>query len=155
MTNRHFGKRVHSCGIVYSLLTASRHRVDVTCCARYKRITMKIPMILCLAAISVVPAFAGPRLYQPGRILSFDTGQQRVKNVKKAAKDELVYQVQINSTVYKVTNHSKKQEFSAGQDVQCRVEKTHLMIEKIKGGEVKYDILGEAAQQDHVPGTTP
>jgi hypothetical protein len=116
---------------------------------------MKIRAILCLAAISVVPAMAGPRVYQAGKILSFDTGQQRAKNVKQSPKDEVVYQVQINSTVYKVTNHSKKQEFSAGQDVQCRVDKTHLIIEKAKGGETKYDILGEAAQQDRAPGTTP
>lgn len=116
---------------------------------------MKIPTILCLAAICVVPAMAGPRVYQPGKILAFDTGQQRAKNVKQAPKDEVVYQVQINSTVYKVTNHSKKQEFSAGEDVQCRVDKTHLIIEKLKGGEVKYDILGETAQQDHAQGTTP
>lgn len=108
-----------------------------------------------LAAIFVVPAMAGPRVYQAGKILAFDTGQQRAKKVKQAPKDEVVYQVQINSTVYKVTNHTKKQEFSAGEEVECRVEKTHLIIEKAKGGEVRYEILGESAQQDHPPGTTP
>lgn len=116
---------------------------------------MKIPAIVCLAAICVVPAMAGPRVYQPGKILAFDTMQRQTKNVKQALKGELIYQVQINSTIYKVTNHSKKQEFSAGQDVQCRIDKTHLIIEKLKGGEVKYDILGENAQQDHAQGTTP
>lgn len=116
---------------------------------------MKTLAILCLAAISVFPALAGPRVYQSGKILSFDTGQQRAKNVKQAPKDEVVYQVQINSTIYKVTNHSKKQDFSAGQDVQCRVDKTHLIIEKLKGGEVKYDILGETAQQERASNPTP
>jgi hypothetical protein len=116
---------------------------------------MKTLAILCLAAISVVPAFAGPRIYQSGKILAFDTGQRRAKNVKQAPKDEVVYQVQINATIYKVTNHSKKQDFSAGQDVQCRVDKTHLVIEKLKGGEVKYDILGESSQEERTPSTTP
>lgn len=140
---------------MYSLWAFLRERIDVAFPRRYNRITMKIPAIFCLAAIFVIPAVAGPRVYGPGRILSFDTGQQRAKNAKQAPKDEVVYQVQINSTVYKVTNHSKKQEFSAGQDVQCRVDKTHLIIERLKGGEVKYDILGETAQQDHAQGTTP
>lgn len=114
---------------------------------------MKNVAILCLAAIFAVSAFAGPRLYQSGKIVSFDTGQ-RPKNPKHAPKDEVVYQVQIASTVYKVTNHSKKQDFSAGQDVQCRVDKNHLIIEKEKGGEVKYDILGESSQQEHAPNSS-
>jgi hypothetical protein len=115
---------------------------------------MKIFSSLCLTAVFAVSVFAGPRPYQAGKILSFDTGQQRAKNAKQAPKDEVVYQVQIESTIYKVTNHSKKQEFSAGQDVQCRVDKNHLIIEKLKGGEVKYDILGETSQQERA-GTTP
>jgi hypothetical protein len=107
---------------------------------------MKTLALLCLSAISAMPAAAGPRVYQPGRILSFETGQERAKNVKHAPKNELVYRVQIGSVIYEVTNHSTKQQFSAGQDVQCRVEKSHLFIEKPKGGEVKYDILGESTE---------
>lgn len=108
-----------------------------------------------LAGLCAVAALAGPRLYQSGKILSFDTGQQRAQNTKKPAKDELVYQVQIDSVIYRVTNHSKKQEFSAGDEVQCRVDKTHLIIEKLKGGEVKYDILGESSPPEHAPNPTP
>jgi hypothetical protein len=107
---------------------------------------MKTLALLCLSAISAMPAAAGPRVYQPGRILSFETGQERAKNVKHAPKNELVYRVQIGSVIYEVTNHSTKQQFSAGRDVQCRVEKSHLFIEKPKGGEVKYDILGESTE---------
>lgn len=116
---------------------------------------MKTFVTLCFAAALAIPAFAGPREYQPGKILAFDTGQQRAKNAKHPPKDEVVYQVEIAGTTYKVTNHTKKQEFSAGEEVQCRLEKTHLIIEKLKGGEVKYDILGESAQPERVPGTTP
>lgn len=115
---------------------------------------MKTLAIFCLAAISAIPVFAGPRDYQTGKILGFDTGQGS-KNSKHAPKANVVYQVQIGSTIYKVTNYSKKQDFSAGDEVQCRVDKTHLIIEKLKGGEVKYDILGESSQQQHPPGTNP
>jgi hypothetical protein len=107
---------------------------------------MKTLAIFCLSAISAMSAAAGPRVYQSGRILSFETGQERAKNVKHVPKDELVYRVQIGPVIYEVTNHSTKQQFSAGQDVQCRVAKTHLYIEKPKGGEVKYDILGESTE---------
>ncbi|MGB6483795.1 MAG: hypothetical protein WBE86_09950 [Candidatus Acidiferrales bacterium] len=115
---------------------------------------MKTLAIFCLAAVSAVPVFAGPRDYQSGKILAFDTGQ-RAKNPKHPPKDEVVYQVQIESTIYKVTNHSKKQDFSAGEEVQCRIDKSHLIIEKPKGGEVKYDILGESSPPEHAPGTNP
>jgi hypothetical protein len=120
-----------------------------------KTTAMKAMAMFCLAGLFAVAALAGPHPYQSGKILSFDTGQQRAKNAKKAAKDELVYQVQIESVIYKVTNHSKKQEFSAGDEVQCRVDKTHLLIQKPKGGEVKYDILGESSQPDHATNPTP
>ena len=115
---------------------------------------MRTLAILCLAALACVPAFAGPREYQAGKILAFDTGKWS-KDSKHPAKDEVTYQVQIGSTVYKVTNHSKKQDFSAGEEVQCRVDKTHLIVEKLKGGEVKYDILGESSQPERTPGTNP
>ncbi|MFZ1110905.1 MAG: hypothetical protein WAN33_00435 [Candidatus Acidiferrales bacterium] len=115
---------------------------------------MKTLAILCLAALSAVPVFAGPRDYQSGKILAFDTGQT-AKNSKHPPKADVVYQVQIGSTIYKITNYSKKQDFSAGEEVQCRVDKTHLIIEKLKGGEVKYDILGESSQQEHAPSTNP
>jgi hypothetical protein len=120
-----------------------------------KNTAVKALVISCLAGLFAVAAAAGPRPYRPGKILSFDTGQQRAKNAKKAAKDELVYQVQIESVVYKITNHTKKQEFSAGDEVQCRVDKTHLVIQKSKGGEVKYEILGESSQSEHTTNTTP
>jgi hypothetical protein len=129
--------------------------VDVQAMRTRKLAIMRKLLLLCLAVVSAVVVFAGPRPYQAGKIVSFDTGQQRAKNVKQSPKDEIVYQVQINSTIYKVTNHSKKQDFSAGQDVQCRVEKNHLIIEKLKGGEVKYDILAETSQPEHASGTTP
>ncbi|HEV2422936.1 MAG TPA: hypothetical protein VGS59_14605 [Candidatus Acidoferrales bacterium] len=116
---------------------------------------MKTLVALCFVAALATPAFAGPREYQSGKIVAFDTGQQRAKNVKHGPKDEVVYQVQIAGTIYKVTNHTKKQDFSAGEEVQCRVEKTHLIIEKLKGGEVKYEILGESAQTERSPGATP
>lgn len=115
---------------------------------------MKIIVICALAAVSAVSVFAGPRTYQSGKIVSFDTGQ-RAKNPKHAPKDEVTYQVQIDQTIYKVTNHTKKQEFSAGQQVECRVEKNHLIVEKLKGGEVKYDILGESSQANRASGTNP
>lgn len=116
---------------------------------------MKTLATLCLAVLCAAPAFAGPHPYHAGKILSFDTGQQRNKNPKRAAKDEVVYQVQVDAVIYKVTHHSKKQEFSAGQDVQCRVEKSHLIVQKEKGGEVKYDILGESSQPDHGANAVP
>lgn len=116
---------------------------------------MKTLVALCFVAALATPAFAGPREYQSGKIVAFDTGQQRAKNVKHGPKDEVVYQVQIAGTIYKVTNHTKKQDFSAGEEVQCRVEKAHLIIEKLKGGEVKYEILGESAQTERSPGATP
>ena len=103
---------------------------------------MKLFAILLFSFMSAIPAHAGPRTYQSGKVLSFDTGQVQ-KGSKHAAKDEVVYQVQVGSVVYKVTNHSKKHEFSADQIVQCRMDKTHLFIEKEKGGEVKYDVVGE------------
>lgn len=115
---------------------------------------MKTFIALCFAAALAIPVFAGPREYQSGKILAFDTGQQRVKNAKHAPKDEVTYQVLIEGTIYKITNHTKKQDFSAGAEVRCRVEKMHLIIEKLKGGEVKYDILGESAQAER-PGVTP
>lgn len=114
---------------------------------------MKTILMICFAAALAIPAFAGPREYQSGKILAFETGQQHERN--HFAKDEIVYQVQIESVIYKVTNHSKKAEFSAGEEVQCRVEKTHLIIEKLKHGEVKFEILGESAQPERAPGTTP
>ena len=115
---------------------------------------MKTLVTLFFVAALAIPAFAGPREYEAGKIVAFDTGQQRAKNTKHPPKDEVTYQVQIQGTIYKVTNHTKKQDFSAGEEVQCRVEKTHLIIEKLKGGEVKYDILGESAQAERAPGTT-
>jgi hypothetical protein len=115
---------------------------------------MKTLVVFCLAVVFAVPAFAGPRDYQAGKILGFDTGQSS-KNSKRPPKADVVYQVQIGSTIYKVTNYSKKQDFSAGDEVQCRVDKTHLIIEKLKGGEVKYDILGESSQPQHPPSTNP
>lgn len=105
---------------------------------------MKPFAIFAFLLLSAIPALAGPRVYQSGKVLSFDTGQVQ-KGSKHAAKDEVVYQVQVGSVVYKVTNHTKKHEFSADQIVQCRTDKTHLYIEKEKGGEVKYDIVGEVA----------
>lgn len=116
---------------------------------------MKTLAMICLCACFAVPALAGQRNYQLGTILAFDTGQQAAKNVKHVAKDEIVYQVQIQSVVYKVTNHSKKEEFSAGEQVMCFVEKNHLVIQKAKGGEVKLDILAESAQAQRAPGATP
>ncbi len=115
---------------------------------------MKTLATFCLAALCSVPLFAGPRDYQAGKILGFDTGQGS-KNSKHPPKADVVYQVQIGPTIYKVTNYSKKQDFSAGEEVQCRVDKTHLIIEKLKGGEVKYDILGESSQPEHPPSTNP
>lgn len=114
---------------------------------------MKTLAMICLCACFAVPALAGQRNYQLGTILSFDTGQQHEKN--HFAKDEIVYQVQIESIVYKVTNHSKKMQFSAGDQVMCFVSKNHLVIQKSKGGEVKFDILAEAAQTQRAPGATP
>lgn len=107
---------------------------------------MKLIAILLLAAASAAPALAGPRAYQPGKVLAFDTNQYS-KGSKHAVKDEVVYQVQVGSVIYKVTEHSKKQKFSAGQPVQCRVEKKNLFIEKEKSGEAKYDIVGESSPQ--------
>lgn len=115
---------------------------------------MKTLVVICFAAALAIPAFAGSPEYQSGKILAFDTGLQRAKNVKHAPKDEVVYQVQVEGTIYKVTNHTKRQDFSAGEEVRCRVEKTHLIIEKLKGGEVKYEILGESTQPERA-GTTP
>lgn len=106
---------------------------------------MKTLATLCFSLLFVLPALAGPRMYQTGKILAFDTGQAAGTN-KHANKGEVVYQVQIGETVYKVTNYTRKQDFSAGEEVQCRVEKTHLYITKPKGGKVKYDILGESAR---------
>jgi hypothetical protein len=115
---------------------------------------MKTLVTVCLAVVFALPVFAGPRDYQAGKILAFDAGQGS-KNSKHPPKADVVYQVQIGSTIYKVTNYSKKQDFSAGDEVQCRVDKTHLIIEKLKGGEVKYDILGESSQPQHPPNTNP
>lgn len=113
---------------------------------------MKTLTMICLCACFAVPALAGQRNYQLGTILSFDTGQQPVKH---AVKGEVVYQVQIQSVVYKVTNHSKKTQFSAGDQVECFVSKNHLVIQKPKGGEVKLDILAESAQPQRAAGATP
>ncbi len=113
---------------------------------------MKTLAMICLCACFAVPALAGQRNYQLGTILAFDTGQQAAKH---APKGDVVYQVQIQSVVYKVTNHSKKEEFSAGEQVMCFVEKNHLVIQKAKGGEVKLDILAESAQAQRAPGATP
>lgn len=107
-----------------------------------------------LSAAFAVAASAGPRTYQMGTILAFDTGQQLEKNAKRA-RGEIVYQVQIQSVIYKVTNHSKKREFSAGDQVACYVAKNRLFVQKSKGGEVKFDILGESVQPQRAPGANP
>lgn len=113
---------------------------------------MKTLAMLFLLAFVAVPAVAGPRNYQLGTILSFDSGQQAVKHAPKGA---VVYQVQVQSVIYKVTNHSKKEEFSAGDQVMCYVEKNRLVIQKPKGGEVKFDILAESVQTQRAPGSMP
>lgn len=105
---------------------------------------MKTLLLLLFAAIAAPAALAGGHAYQYGRVLSFDTGQNLSK---RAAKGEVVYQVQIGATVYKVTNHSRKPQFTAGQDVDCRVEKGRVYLRKPKGGEVKFEILGESVPQ--------
>lgn len=86
---------------------------------------------------------AGTHDYQYGRVLSFDMGARLSKH---APKGDVVYQVQIGTVIYKVTRHSKKAEFSAGEDVNCRVEKDRLVLRKPNGGEVKYEILGESSR---------
>ena len=110
---------------------------------------MKTLVLLLFAAIAAPAALAGGHAYQYGRVLSFDTGQNLST---RAIKGEVVYQVQIGATVYRATDHSKKPRFSAGEDVDCRVEKDRLYLRKPKGGEVKLEILGEsvqAARSDH------
>lgn len=102
----------------------------------------KIPFLF-LALAFAMPVLAGGHSYQPGRILSFDTAQHMKGH---GAKNEIVYSVQAGSVVYKVTDHSSKHKFSAGEDVECRADSKHLYIEKRKGGEVKFDILGESSQ---------
>lgn len=112
---------------------------------------MKTLAMFLLVTATAIPACAGSRSYATGRILAFDTGQQRAKDMKHVPKDEIIYQVQIGATIYKVTDHSKKHEFAAGEDVECRVDKGHVYIQKLKGGEVKYDIVGESAEQERAP----
>lgn len=115
---------------------------------------MKTLAMVFLSAAFAVAAFAGPRTYQMGTILAFDTGQQLDKNAKHA-KGEIVYQVQIQSVIYKITNHSKKRQFSAGDQVACYVAKNRLFIQKPKGGELKFDILGESVQPQRALGANP
>lgn len=112
---------------------------------------MKTFAIVLLLTASAIPACGSPRSYQAGKILAFDTGE-RDRNAKQ---DEIVYRVQVEEVIYKVTNHSKKRDFSAGEEVQCRVDKNRLIIEKRKGGEVKCDILGESVRQERPPGENP
>lgn len=114
---------------------------------------MKTLALICLSMAFSIAAFAGPRNYQMGSILSFDTGQGM--NNSKHEKGAIVYQVQVGSVIYKVTNNSKKPEFSAGDQVLCYVSKNRLLIQKPKGGEVKFDILGESVQQGRAPGENP
>ncbi|HEV2303900.1 MAG TPA: hypothetical protein VGR93_00140 [Candidatus Acidoferrales bacterium] len=105
---------------------------------------MKTLALLLLAAIAAPAALAGGNhAYQYGKVLSFDTGQRLSKH---APKGEVIYQVQIGTVIYKVTRHSKKAEFSAGEDVDCRVDKDRLILRKPKGGEMKYEILGESSR---------
>lgn len=112
---------------------------------------MKTLTLICLSVLFAVPALAGQRNYRMGTILSFDAGQQLDRN----AKHEIVYQVQVDSVVYRVTSHSKKVEFSAGDQVACFVAKNRLFIQKPKGGEVKFEILGESVQMPRASGATP
>ncbi len=99
---------------------------------------MKLLAILFLAAA----AAAGPA-HQSGKVISFDVQQYFKKGSKKKAKNEIVYKVQIGSMIYKITNGGTKRKFSAGEVVECRVDKKHLYMENAKGKESKFAIVGE------------
>lgn len=105
---------------------------------------MRTFVLLLFAVICAPAALAGGHSYQYARVLSFDTGQNLSKH---ATKGEVVYRVQIGATIYKATEHSKKPRFAAGEDVDCRVQKDRLYLRKPKGGEVKFEILGESVQE--------
>ncbi len=93
-------------------------------------------LLLVLAAAACAPAaFPRAHFYQAGTVLSF-------QNVSRKA--GTVYSIQIGATIYKITRHSKKHEFSAGQTVACRVAKNNFFVRKPKGGELKFEILGES-----------
>lgn len=128
---------------VYLLLTFPPRSIDPALLAGYTG-DMKTIALLVLALFAIAPtALAGEHVYQYGRVLSFDTGRNAQKH---APKGDITYEVQIGAVIYKVTNHSKKPEFAAGEDVNCRVDKDRLFLRKPNGGEVRFDILAESAK---------
>jgi len=57
-------------------------------------------------------------------------------------RNRVVYSVKIDKTVYQITRNRDKDEIATGQQVECRLEKTHFFVRDDRGREIKYEVVG-------------
>jgi hypothetical protein len=100
-----------------------------------RKTTLTFALLLC--AVSVLA-----QSYQQGKILKWDVeAYGRHGNVTRNA---AIYYIQVEKTVYQVTRGTTRPEssLSAGNQIQCRIEKDRMFVPDEKGKEVKYSIIG-------------
>jgi hypothetical protein len=93
-----------------------------------------------LTLLLLVAATAASALAEPGVVVKYET--QSYSQSAHIIRDQIVYTVHISGNTYQVTRHNKKIEFAIGQQIECRIDKSHLFVMTDKGKETKYDIVG-------------
>lgn len=96
-------------------------------------------------AVLLFAAVSFAQSYQSGTVLKWE-----MKPYSQSAhiiRDHVVYSIRIGTAQYEVARRSKNVEMTAGQKVECRLEKSAIYLRNTKGKEIKYEIVGNEPAQ--------